>query len=178
MAGWLADVELILAMGSNIYAMPVAKMLADDDFQMTGADRGVNEAGEEVVRVVYRYAGKASEEDAKLQPGNVFWAELLPSRFWLISRSGVTSSKTMSSLLRPPFDARVTTRFQQWNGTPLPEEIRIESVDLQSNAITHVRENRFGPPRECVRPIGEFFLPHYGFLEDPLPSIADFCELP
>ena len=178
MAGWLEDVEFILAMGSNIFCMPVAKILADDDFQMTGADFGVNEAGDEVARVVYNYMGKASEEDSMLQPGNVFWAELLPSQFWLVSRSGMTSSKTTRSPQWTPFEVHVTTSFQVWNGSPLPERIRIESVDLQQEVITHVRENRFGPPRDCVRPLGEFCLPHYGFPEDPLPSIADSCEVP
>jgi hypothetical protein len=178
MAGWLDGVEFILAMGSNMFCMPIAKMVADDDFQMTGADWGVNNTGDEAVRVVYRYMGKASEEDLMLQPENVFWAELLPSRFWLVSRSGMTSSKSTLSLPWTPFEVSVTTRFQEWNGTPLPERSRIEWVDLRKNVITHVRENRFGPPRDCVRPIGEFFLPHYGFPEDPLPSIADSCEVP
>lgn len=171
MAGWLDVAEQNLSMGSNIWWTPMDKVLANEGFEMTGAEYGTSETGEEVVKIVYRYNGKASDVDPDLQPDGVFWAELLPSRFWMIERSGVISSMTAYTHYSIPFRCRVTTRFQEWNGVPVPREVRIESVDQRSDTLVRLQENRFGTPRECTRPTEEFFLPHYGLSEESIPPI-------
>lgn len=171
LAGWLDIAELNIAMPSNIWWMPIEGIVANDDFRLTGVDRGVDDAGEETVRIVYRYTGEASESDLNLQPDGVYWAELLPSRLWSVLRSGLITSMTRYSLEKDPFEARVTTRYQDWRGVPLPEEIRIETVNLKTNAVVRLQEHRFGPPMACTRPSEEFFLPHYGLSEASIPPI-------
>jgi hypothetical protein len=171
LVGWLDVAEQNLSMGSNIWWMPIEKVLVNDDFKMTGAAYGLNKAGEDVVRIVYRYTGVASDVDPNLQPDGVYWSELLPKRFWVVESSGLTSSLKKVSLYSTPFRTRVTTRFQEWNGVPLPEEVRIEAADLRTNVVLRVQRNRFGPPRECTRSNKQFFLPHYGISEASIPQI-------
>ena len=114
LVGWIEDIESKLAAGSSIWYVPLATVVADKDFVMTGADRAVNDAGDEVVRIVYRYADKASVNYA-LQPDGLYWAELLPKRFWAVSRSGVISSPKKHYDTDVPFRVSVTTRFQEWD---------------------------------------------------------------
>ena len=175
LAGWLDIAELNLAMGSNIWWVPIEKVMASDDFRMTGADRAVNDAGEEVIRIVYRYTGERSGDDFSLEPDGIYWAELLPARFWSVMRSGMAASMT-KSLSDMPIQARVTTHYQEWNGVPLPEEVRIETKDLRRNVIVRVQENRIGAPRRDSRPMEEFFLPFFGLSDDPLPSMPATCS--
>ena len=169
LVGWIDVAEMNLSMGTNLWWLPIQKVMADDDFKMTGAGCGVNDAGDEVVRVVYRYADKASS-DYLFQPDGVYWAELVPARFWVVARSGVTSSMTKHYDTSVPFCVHVTTSYQEWNGVPLPKEVRREVVDLQNNVVARLQENRFGTPKACSRPIEEFFLPFYGLSDDPVPS--------
>lgn len=176
-AGWIDAAELKLAMFSTIWWLPMERIFADANFQMTGADTRVNDQGEEVVRIVYRYVADASN-DYLLQPDGVYWAELRPRRFWVVVRSGITSSMTKHVDTDVPFRARMTIRYQEWDGVPLPEEVRVEVVDVANSAVVRIQENRFGPPRACSRPMEEFFLPHYGLSDDPLPSIPAQCGPP
>jgi len=176
-AGWIDVAELKLAMFSTISWLPMEKILTDADFQMTGADTRVNDQGDEVVRIVYRYTADASN-DFLLQPDGVYWAELRPRRFWVVVRSGITSSLTKHDDTDAPFRERMTIRYQEWDGVPLPEGVRVEVVDVANNAVVRIQENRFGPPRACSRPVEEFFLPHYGLSDDPLPSIPAQCGPP
>ena len=173
MAGWLDIAEMNVAMTSNIWWMPIETMLANNDFKIAGVDCGQDKTGNEVVRIVYRYTGKASDFDLNLQPDGVYWAELIPARFWIVMRSGLTSSMTKYSLEEMPFKAQVTTSYQEWNGVPLPALVRIESVNLQRNVVVRLQENRFGPPRACTRPLEEFYLPFYGLSEKCIPPVED-----
>ena len=168
LAGWLDVAEQNLAMGSNIWWLPIEEILANADFEMTGAECNASTSGDEVVRIVYRFSGKESASESDLPPEAVYWAELLPARFWIVVRSGVTTSGT-ESLSRGPMQAQVTTRFQEWDGVPLPKEIRLEYFDLRRNVVVRVQEHRFGLPRGFNGTADEFFLPHYGFSDDPLP---------
>lgn len=172
LVGWIEDIESKLAAGSSIWYVPLATVVADKDFVMTGADRAANDAGDEVVRIVYRYADKASVNYA-LQPDGVYWAELLPKRFWAVSRSGVISSPTKHYDTDVPFCVSVTTRFQEWDGVPFPEEVRDEVVDMKRNVVVRVHVTKLGTPRACTRPIEEFFLPFYGLSDDALPPIPE-----
>lgn len=168
LAGWLSIAEQNLAMGSNMWWLPIETILADADFEMTGAEFGVSTSGDEVVRIAYHYTRKKSGAESDQPPDGVYWAELLPARFWIAVRSGLITSMT-DSPSSAPTQAQVTTRFQEWHGVPLPKEIRLEYVDLRRNLVVRVQENRFGPPREFNGPADEFFLPYYGLSDDPFP---------
>jgi hypothetical protein len=173
--GHIEAAEAKFSMFSNVWWLPIEKVLADSDFKVIGADCRVGSAGDEVVRMVFRYDDNASN-DYFLQPDGVYWVELLPSRFWAVWRSGVTSSVSKHVDTDAPFWTRVTTGYQEWDGVPLPKEVRIEVVDGRTNALVRVQENRFGPPSKCTRSSEEFFLPYYGFADDPLPSIPYGCR--
>jgi hypothetical protein len=110
-AGWIDAAELKLAMFSTISWLPMERILANADFQMTGADSRVNDQGDEVVRIVYRYTAEASS-DYLLQPDGIYWAELRPRRFWVVVRSGMTSSMTKHVDTDGPFRERMTIRYQ------------------------------------------------------------------
>ncbi len=168
--GWLDIAESNLAMGFNAWWLPMEKMLANPAFVMTGAECGVSKEGDEIVRIVYRYTGKEVPNEFYLEPGGVYWAEMCPARHWVAVRSGITSSEFGGSG-NSPFQAIVTTRFQEWDGAPLPEEVKVVSRNPQTGVVLRVQENRFGTPRACTRPIEEFFLTHYGISESSIPRL-------
>lgn len=170
LVGWLDVAEMKLAVGSSIWWLPFETLMADKHFVMTGADYGVSHAGEELVRVAYRYVNKVSN-DYLLQPDGIYWAEMLPERFWVVVQSGVISSPTEHYDTDTPFRTRLTTRYQTWDGVPFPEDVRYEVVDMKRNVVVRVQENRFGTPRACTRTIDEFYLPHYGLSESSILQI-------
>lgn len=178
LAGWLEEADGLLAMDTAVWWLPIEGMLVNEDFDLTGAARGVNDAGDDTVWLVWRYTGEASDSDVCLQPDGVYWAELIPARNWIVARSGVISSLTRHSLTSMPFEARVTTRHQEWNGVPMPAVNRVEAVDLRENVVIRIQEYRFGTPRKCTRPTDDFFLPRYGISDDPLPSMPLSCDVP
>jgi len=170
LVGWIEDIESKLTAGSSIWLVPLTRVIADKNFVMTGADCGVNDAGDEVVRVVYRYSDKESVDYA-LQPDALYWAELLPKRFWVAARSGVISSPTEHFDTDVPFRVSVKTRFQDWDDAPLPEEVRYEVVDTKRNVVVRVHETHVGVPRTCKRSVEEFFLPSFGISESSVPRL-------
>ena len=153
----------------SIWWVPLDYILSTDGFKLTAAESAVNHRGEEVVRVAYRYEGHPIE-NPHCERGAVYWAELLPSRLWAVTSSGVAG---ISQRDGTALNLRVTSTLQDWFGEgPFPKLVLLEYEDSTKHRIVEFRETKLDQPQPFTRSSDEYFLPNYGISENSVPALG------
>lgn len=158
----------LLESAARIWWVPLEYILNNSGFKLIAAESHDAETGQEVVKIAYRYEGKPIPHPG-CYPGAIYWAELLPSRSWIVLRSGVINLTGDEGRVA---NIRTSLKYQTGlNGDPFPAEFVLEVADAKTNELFDVRTTRLEQPVALTRPDDEFYLPHYGISEATVPEI-------
>jgi hypothetical protein len=153
----------------SVWWVPLDFILGNDGFKLTAAECTSNQLGEEVVRIAFRYEGEPIGKPC-CEPGAVYWAELLPTKDWAVTSSGVVDLPDGTGTR---LNLRVASTLQDWfGGGPFPATVTLEYEDSEKHQLVEVRETRFEHPKACSLDSGEYFLTSYGISEDSVPSLT------
>lgn len=152
----------------SVWWVPLDYILSHDGFELIAAEGGRGGVQDGAVKVAFRYQGPVIPKPY-CAPGAIYWAELHPSRSWVVLRSGVAGLANGGETL----NLQVTMDYQEGReGVPFPSKILLEYEDATRNQLVEARETRFGTWAALSHSSDEFYLPYYGISESSVPSLT------
>jgi len=156
----------------SIWNTRITDMLASPDWRLVGAGFAESPSGNRgIARVKFEYCGKSGKGNPTWQSGATYWAELLPEKQWIVTRSGIEGLRDGGGV---ELRIQETQRYQEWFGGEIfPAESVLEYEEVVKGRVTDAHVGRFGVPRRLERPEEQYFLPFYGISESAVPQLGE-----
>lgn len=163
----LSQLHSLISTTSRIWWLDVEPLLSDGNHELVVASSRVVGA-KEIVRIgIRRIKGTARFGDVN----TLYWADLLPSRHWAVSTSGVggTGLPGGSSNLDVTVECKIA---DSGNGSVYPEHVMMTYKDKATGDVVESRETHVSVAGHANSDVAEFYLPYYGISESSVPILG------